>query len=697
MRHTWAQLFLSVLFVLKDRTVILANDLTITGGTMSDRSSSIKPLTPGHQQSTSEPGSAFTLKVRVVDTVNRQPLSQASVELYVNHTRTSSALTEDGEAVLVVPYQPGLPLSLGASMDGYLLTTLPWNTSRKPMFSSVTLSLFPLNQGNIWLFEDSVLITSGVALQPSVQIPRHLLPVREADLPAVRAFFTSPPLGPGIHSYLHTMGLITSTTGYSSMELSPLAAVSMQLFSLEREIHVSGPVQISLPLPDTSGLRPSDAVPAWLYNHSTGAWGPQGEGLVSRQQSGLVWTFTAPHLGYWIAALMPTNQGGGGLAISIDLLSQHTLVLAAAVGGALLLLPLLSALLWCCHRASLHPKAKRTRSRNSAVSKMDQTTSTCDFELNEVSSPDSPLCGGAAEQLAAGGSLAEPEGSASPVHRGNFDTYVEKKGPGDVCFSNHSVNHQPQGREPSQHRPDNPHSSELLSLHNMCDQTSTPLSCYEGVHLQERVVRLWNQPVAILHTPGLFHLQEQQPQSKSATLPRPGSPNTHPHSEATREDSFPPTLLQNPLLQGAGSEGPPGAPEEPRGPSSPGSLWGIYSCLPESGSLPGTLNSTRASADPALPLSLEAPGALAQLPDPSSGHPPSPRAWFVSLEGKPAAEIHHSTSDSQRRLRPADSRDTSLDSGVDMSEPNQPTNRKPVQLERDRTLVRSSQIGASAK
>ena len=237
-----------------------------------------------------------------------------------------------------------------------------------------------------------------------------------------------------------------------------------------------------------------------------------------------------------------------------------------------------------------------------------------------------------------------------------------------------------------------PHSSELLSLHNMCDQTGTPLSGYEGIHLQERVVRLWSQPVAILHTPGLFHLQEQQPQSKSATLPRPG-----------REDGFPPTLLQNPLLQGAallqgaGSEGPLGAPEEPWGPSSPGPPWGLYSCLPESASLPGTLNSTRASADPALPLSLEAPGALAQLPDPSSARPPSPRAWFVSLEGKPAAEIHHSTSDSQRRRRPADSRDTSLDSGVDMSEPNQPTNRNPVQPERDRTLVRNPQIGASAK
>ncbi|KAA8578792.1 hypothetical protein FQN60_011504 [Etheostoma spectabile] len=81
----------------------------------------------------------FNLKVQVNSVLSRQYLSQAVVEVYINYTRTETALTgEDG------------------------------------IFSSVTMSLLGLNQGNIWLFDDCILITdktSDAWSEPIVQFP----------------------------------------------------------------------------------------------------------------------------------------------------------------------------------------------------------------------------------------------------------------------------------------------------------------------------------------------------------------------------------------------------------------------------------------------------------------------------------------------------------------------------------------------
>lgn len=58
--------------------------------------------------------------------------------------------------------------------------------------------------------------------------------------------------------------------GYVSMELSPVAAVSVRLFSADSELHVSGPIQISLNIPNSCGLHISNVVPAWFFNQTTG-------------------------------------------------------------------------------------------------------------------------------------------------------------------------------------------------------------------------------------------------------------------------------------------------------------------------------------------------------------------------------------------------------------------------------------------
>lgn len=76
-----------------------------------------------------------------------------------------------------------------------------------------------------------------------------------------------------MHSIDHIISINRSflfLSGYRSIELKPLAAVSVELGCNSRELQVTGPIQITLPLPDNSGLRVSDPVPAWAFDSKTG-------------------------------------------------------------------------------------------------------------------------------------------------------------------------------------------------------------------------------------------------------------------------------------------------------------------------------------------------------------------------------------------------------------------------------------------
>uniref|UniRef100_A0A8C6ME07 FAM171 N-terminal domain-containing protein n=1 Tax=Nothobranchius furzeri TaxID=105023 RepID=A0A8C6ME07_NOTFU len=124
-------------------------------------------------------GSTFNLRVQVADMLSGLPLSQALVELFINHTMNSSAVSaEDGGAWLRAPYPSRLPLTVAASRAGYISTLMSCKANRTPIFSSLTVWLLRMTQGNIWLFEDSVLITRktpGGFSQPVVRFPQRLL------------------------------------------------------------------------------------------------------------------------------------------------------------------------------------------------------------------------------------------------------------------------------------------------------------------------------------------------------------------------------------------------------------------------------------------------------------------------------------------------------------------------------------------
>lgn len=114
-----------------------------------------------------------------------------------------------------------------------------------------------------------------------------------------------------------------------------MAAVSVELFSGDEELKVSGPIQISLSVAENRGLRDSDVVPAWFFNRtagryfstlptyltgctptafivtdsSAGGWKRKGLGKMTLVDGHLMWVFNAPHLGYWIAAPLTSTRG----------------------------------------------------------------------------------------------------------------------------------------------------------------------------------------------------------------------------------------------------------------------------------------------------------------------------------------------------------------------------------------------------
>ncbi|XP_034430624.1 protein FAM171B-like isoform X1 [Hippoglossus hippoglossus] len=589
------------------------------------------------------PGPAFNLRVQVSDMLSRQPLSQALVEVYVNYTVARTVLTgEDGGALLHVPYHSGVPVTVVASKDGYIRTLLPCKTSRMPIFSSVTISLLGLNQGNIWLFEDSVLITgktSEALSQPVVQFPQSLLNLTEdINVTSVRAYLTFPKLSSESDGFLHTVGIVGSKSGLVSVELSPMAAVSVQLFSGDTELHVSGSVRLSLSVPDSCGLQMSSVVPAWFFNRTTGGWMRKGLGKLVSVDGKLLWTFTAPHLGYWIAAPLSSTRGFFGLAIPIDFILQHSSLLMVVLGGALVIvICLLVGLL--CHRSRSSPSGSQTK-RILPVTRKDQTTSTCDDDVFELQAHDGLL-----QPL-----TENHHNSSISIHNGSVIA-----NPGAVCVTELDLN---------------PGPTDVTCLFKTTEQMRS---------LAENLF-FYNQPVAILHAPAFFHVEEQEERnqwSRSATLPRAGASNGA-APEPLSEDSFTQTQTKGPTVtqnQEGETEDQLGVLEEPTTSTARG-----HFSLPESVSVPGTLNRIRDNRH-----SLLAFGEFSRIPPPQP-----PRAWFVSLEGKPAAEIHYAVSEQQRRRRPVDSRDTSLDSGVDMSELNQSSGRRTVTLERKATFVKST-------
>ncbi|KAL0985589.1 hypothetical protein UPYG_G00159070 [Umbra pygmaea] len=633
------------------------------------------------------PGSVFALKVEVTDRSSRHVISLARVDVYVNFTRTNSALTtENGVVMLSVPYQLGLPVTIVASRDGYLHTSMPWKTNKMPVFSAVTVSLLSNNQGNIYWFEDSVIITGKTFAFPQsrIQFPRSLLNMTDLNPSSVRVYFTTPQPTAGKDSYTTGLLINNPVSGYSSIELSPIAGVNAQLWANGREVQVAGPIQITLPLGQHSGLGSSQAVPAWLYNHTTGAWMNRGTGTVKVEEGRWIWSFVAPHLGHWLAAPWPSSGGYMEHATLWDFLSYHSASIMAVLGGTFVMVLGVFAVMICCLSEQ---KTTKINGINMASMKMDETPSAYDNHLCEVTSPHSQQSKSESLQSVKARTDDRSDDSASSNRNDDINLYSEDTDAVGPALSRTFKHTHPFNR------------SGALWDGDISEQIRLPLSVNDSLFFQDRLLHFHNKTVAILHSPGPSSLPEHpSPGCRSATPPRADGEKSPGQRQSADEDNLTQTLPTEMLLQGqqGGLEGSQGI---------------SYCSLPESVSVPNRLDESRGRGGHWVavgrPFSSELYGAQwnpeQSLPEPRRARPrPSsltPRAWFVSLEGKPAAAICRNPSSvtgSRRRCeaKEGDSHDASLDSGVDMSEPNvQPTDtRRKTTLDRSGTFIKRNKL-----
>ncbi|XP_036176558.1 protein FAM171B isoform X1 [Myotis myotis] len=639
-----------------------------------DRAAQDPPEGPGASASPA-PGSVFTLKVQVNDIISRQPLSRAVVEVFVNHTKTNSAATGSQGSVLVrVPFALGLGLTILAHKVGYVLAPLAWRPGQMPIYSSVTLSLFPQSQANIWLFEDTVLITGKLAdakSQPSAQFSKAFIQLPDShQLGNVTGYLTVLQQFLKMDSFLYTAGVTLNTSGFESIELTPLAAVCVKMYSGGRELQVAGSVQLSLPLLHPQGVRAGDPVPAWTFDMNTGTWISHGRGVVKDYNNHLIWTYDAPHLGYWIAAPLPGTRGPGG-GDSADIAAYHTVFLTAILGGTVVIVLGFFAVLLCYCRDRCGPPQKRDRTVTKLEAlRRDQTTSTT--HIQHIGAAKAALRAedrGSPSRSPQRPGLARPEAEervALVKTREHFQLYGE-----DAAFL---PAHQRTPAPASEPRPLARAPGSLAPRGDAEEETRHLAGHPEGyarAPLPEQLLHLYGPPLAVLQGADLFAPEQLQlAAARPATLPRKGPLLYGPLRAPGPGEPSAQTLPPAPGLAPAPPAREEGAP--------PGPAWGRYpSSLLESVSVPGALNEELQG------LSERARRALS--PPPPCPHP---RAWFVSLDGQPVAPVRHSFIDLQRGRRGhSHSHDASLDSGVDMQEPHAGPGRR---LERERTFLRGA-------
>lgn len=244
--------------------------------------------------------------------------------------------------------------------------------------------------------------------------------------------------------------------------------------------------------------------------------------------------------------------------------------------------------------------------------------------------------------------------SASPRHQANYNIYVDNVcRPGGNLYENIGT----AGLENLRVTVPNLYvnSDEVAKLREMSEKSMSRQGFGDNSAYRDKLFHIYNQPVAIVQASE----QVESTGNRCATFPRNGMEHGA-QTERNLKDSFTQTLPKIPQQDNnvqPALEGPHNSTANP-------GIWGRYSHLLESVSVPGTLNEAAGMG----PFHGELQGISEQTLLELSKVKPSPRAWFVSLDGKPAAQVRHSVIELQGRHRPGSSNDTSLDSGVDMNE-----------------------------
>uniref|UniRef100_A0A2K5BY88 Family with sequence similarity 171 member A1 n=1 Tax=Aotus nancymaae TaxID=37293 RepID=A0A2K5BY88_AOTNA len=321
-----------------------------------------------------------TLKVHVSDASTHQPIADALIEIFINHASIASGASgTDGVAFIKFQYKLGSQLIVTASKHAYVPNSAPWKPIRLPVFFLSEPCLLP---------EHIVQIVSGfqgARPQPRVHFQRRALRLPEnTSYSDLTAFLTAASSPSEVDSFPYLRGLDGNGTGNSTRhDLTPVTAVSVHLLSSNgTPVLVDGPIYVTVPLATQSSLRHNAYVAAWRFDQKLGTWLKSGLGLVHQEGSQLTWTYIAPQLGYWVAAMSPPIPGP---VVTQDITTYHTVFLLAILGGmAFILVVLLCLLLYYCRRKCLKPRQHHRKLQLPAAlesSKRDQSTSMSHINL----------------------------------------------------------------------------------------------------------------------------------------------------------------------------------------------------------------------------------------------------------------------------------------------------------------------------
>lgn len=344
-----------------------------------------KAVTKTFQGSTAQ---EVTLKVHVSDASTHQPVTEAIIEVFADQTSIATQISgTNGVVFIKFKYRLGSQLIVTASKHGYVPNSAPWRPTRLPVFSSLSLGLLPERSATLMVYEDVVQIVSGFQgfrAQPKIHFPRRALNLpKNSSYNNLTVFLTVASSPWELDSFPYLQGVDGNGTGNGSkFELTPITAISVHLYNNDgTEILVNGPIYVTVPLPANINLKHDNHVPAWKFDPKIGAWLKSGLGLVQQEGSQLTWTYIAPQLGYWVAAMSPAYSG----PVAKDISTYHTVFLLAILGGmTIILLVLLCLLLYYCRRKCLKPRQHHRKLIHSSAldgSKKDQSTSMSHINL----------------------------------------------------------------------------------------------------------------------------------------------------------------------------------------------------------------------------------------------------------------------------------------------------------------------------
>ncbi|KAG9350178.1 hypothetical protein JZ751_026531 [Albula glossodonta] len=325
------------------------------------------------------------IRVQVFDNSDLSPLADAAIEVYGNQsTLASSRVGSNGVVMVTFQYRPGTWVIVMASKQGYVTNSAPWHASRTPLYASVSLYLLPQRPATLILYDDVVQVllgSPGARNQPCVQFQRKAvhLPQNSSYL-ELSAMLTAAKTQYEIGGFPYLLGQETNSSGENGnwLDLTAVAAVSTHLFARNGTvIPVSDSVHISIPLPSDTQVKAATSIPVWKFEAKTG--------YIEKEGTQLIWSFVAPQMGYWVAA-MPSSTGMSLNPTGLrDITTYHTIFLLTILGSmALLVLILLCLLLYYCRRRCLKPRQQHRKMHTSSTldgSKRDQGTSTSRLNL----------------------------------------------------------------------------------------------------------------------------------------------------------------------------------------------------------------------------------------------------------------------------------------------------------------------------